>query len=48
MAHHWHKFIQKKPEEVSPARELEPTAAYRLGEVIGKEGTGKGWENFPL
>jgi hypothetical protein len=48
MAHRQHKFIQeKKPEGGSPARELQPTVAYRLG-FIGQEGLGKGWGIFPL
>jgi hypothetical protein len=42
MTHPQHKFIQeKKPMVGSPARELEPTAAYKL-DFIGGEGTGKG------
>jgi hypothetical protein len=32
ISHRQHRFVQeKKPEEESPARELEPAAAHRLG-----------------
>jgi hypothetical protein len=48
MAKCQHRFIQKKPAEEICRRNLqkkpaEPTAAYRLGGFIGKEGLGKGW-----
>lgn len=32
--------------EVVPARELDPTAAYRTKSFIGEEGPGKGWREF--
>jgi hypothetical protein len=37
---------EKKPEKASPARELEPTAAYRPGDFIGKEGPSKAYGEF--
>jgi hypothetical protein len=47
MTHHQHEFFRRRNLwRRFPERELEPIATYRLGDFIGNEGSGKGWEEF--